>query len=91
MAKPGQYLLPPAADLALLSEQASASVIQAVNEENRRAHTYAMLGMICGTVSFLACIASFSYLVINGHPQAAGVILGTGVLAIIGRMIAARL
>jgi hypothetical protein len=47
--------------------------------------------MICGTTSFLACVGAFSYLAINNHPTAAGVILGTGVLAIVGRMIASRL
>jgi hypothetical protein len=91
MPKTGTYLLPPVAELQLLPPVLAESVIQAVEAENRRAHRYASLGMICGTASFLACIAAFCYLVIESHPAAAGVILGTGVLAIVGRMIAARL
>jgi hypothetical protein len=47
--------------------------------------------MVCATFSFLGCIGSFSYLVVTGHPQSAAVVLGTGVLAIVGRMIASRL
>jgi hypothetical protein len=91
MSKPASYLLPSVAELQQLSDSKAIQVIQAVDAENQRAHTYASLGMICGTTSFLACVGAFSYLAINNHPTAAGVILGTGVLAIVGRMIASRL
>jgi hypothetical protein len=47
--------------------------------------------MGCGTASLLACILAFAYLVMNGHSTEAYVVLGTAVLALIGRMIAARL
>ncbi len=84
-------LLPHADELRSLPLPTVELIIKAVDTENQRGHVYALLGMICGTISFLACIAVFSYLVVHGHPSAAGVILGTGVIAIVGRMIASRL
>jgi hypothetical protein len=61
-----------------------------LNEErdNRRAHFFALAGLVCGTISFLAMNAGFVYLVMTGHPLVAGTVLGAGVLAIGGRVIA---
>ena len=83
-------LLPSAADLSTLSDSTAMRVILAVDLQNARAFSYARSGMICGTVSFMACIASFTFLVMHGHATAAGVVLGTTVLGIVGKMIAAR-
>jgi hypothetical protein len=91
MTKPTTSLLPPVSELSQLTPDAVQLVIESFNAEHRREHSYAILGMLCGTFSFLGCVASFTLLVMNGHPGAAGVILGTGVLAIIGRMLGARL
>jgi len=48
---------------------------------------YAIVGMLCGTFSFLGCLGSYVYLVLQHHEVAAEVVLGATVLAIIGRMI----
>ena len=92
MERPAEALLPySAVELERLPIPTAQAVIQAVDAEQRRAHEYASLGMICGTASFLGCVGAFCYLETTGHPAGAGIILGTGVLATIGRMIAARL
>jgi predicted lysophospholipase L1 biosynthesis ABC-type transport system permease subunit len=79
------------AQLRQLSDEQAKAVLSSVDRANARSHSYAVAGMICGTISFLALIASFTYLVMNGHYTAAGAVFGTGVLAIIGKMIGTRL
>jgi len=90
MAPPDRYLLPPSSELAPLSDEKVKAVIALADNEGRRSNTYANLGMVCGTVSFLGCLGSYVYLVVQNHDAAAGVVLGTTVLAIIGRMIRGR-
>jgi len=85
------YLLPSAKELAQLSDATAAASLQVLDHAHRREHSYATLAMICGTVGFLACIGIFAYLVINGHPRAGAIVLGTGVLTIIGQIINSRL
>jgi hypothetical protein len=84
-------LLPPASELAKLSDQQAVAVFELVDRANRREHSYALAALLCGTVSFLGVVAGFLYLVVQGHTQAAGVLLGAAVLAIVGQMIGSRL
>jgi hypothetical protein len=84
-------LLPPVAQLRQLSDEQAKAVLSAVDRANARSHSYAIAGMVCGTISFLALIASFTFLVMHGHYTAAGGVFGTGVLAIISKMIGTRL
>jgi len=91
MARRTESLLPQSSELRLLSNEQAAMVMRIVDAENRRAHSYAVVGMICSTVSFLVCLVAFVYLVTLGHSEAAGIVLGATVLATIGRMISARL
>lgn len=90
MAPPDKYLLPSARELELLSEAKVHELVKLASEESQRELRYATLGMICGTVSFLGCLASYVVLVLENHDRAAAVVLGTTVLAIVGRMIGGR-
>jgi hypothetical protein len=87
MAPSKRSLLPPPSQLAKLSDEQTKSALALIDNESRRANTYAIVGMVCGTLSFLGCLGSYVYLVTQHHDQAAGVVLGATVLAIVGRMI----
>ncbi len=84
-------LLPPTSQIAKLTEAQTTVVINALDKVNARDHSYAVAGLICGTVSFMAALNIFAYLIVRGHATAASSVLGTSVLAIIGYMIRARL
>jgi hypothetical protein len=86
-----QSLLPTIEILRELPEATALAVIQAASDEQRRETNYASLAMVCGTLSFLGCIGAFCYLVAIGHQQSSILVLGAGVLAIVVRMITARL
>ncbi len=90
MAPPDKSLLPPSAELELLSNEKVKVIVALADSESRRSSTYAIVGMLCGTVSFLGCLGSYVYLVMQHHDVAAEVVLGATVLAIIGRMIRGR-
>ena len=47
--------------------------------------------MVCGTLGLMTCLLVFAGLVETAHPQAGGLVLGTGVLAIVGQIINSRL
>jgi predicted membrane protein len=55
------------------------------------AFTYALTGLIIGGVIAVALIAGFIYLVMQGHPAAAGSLLGTGALGMVAAFRATRL
>jgi len=86
-----QPLLPSPADLSALHDAVAVRVVDAAVANLNNNHRYAMTGMICGTISFLGCVAAYVYLVADGHPKAATLALGAAVLSVIGRMLAARL
>jgi hypothetical protein len=65
--------------------------MMAIRAEHDRSLTYALRLGLLGAACFLALIVGYVYLVIQGHPHAAGWLLGTGALAIVGQLIAARL
>ena len=90
MSRTGRVLLPQSRQLAALSVETAREVLALADAESRRAHRYAALGFLCGTFSLLLCLAAYVYLVVHGHDTAAGVVLGTGILAVIGTMIRAR-
>jgi hypothetical protein len=62
-----------------------------IDSINSREHSYGILGMVCGTISLLGALGSFTYLAMNGHPKSATVVLGSTVLTVIGKMIGGRL
>jgi len=41
------------------------------------------MGLIAGTLSFIICIGSFTYLVVESHERAAYTILGATVLGVV--------
>lgn len=90
MAPPEKYLLPTSHELEQLTDEKVKALIMLANAESRRSNIYAITGMLCGTCSFLSCLGGFVFLVLHGHETAAGVVLGTTVLATIGRMIRGR-
>jgi len=73
-----------------LSDEKVKSLVEFSGGQSRESTMYAAVGMLCGTVSFLACLAAYVYLVKANHEVAAGAVLGTSVLGIIGSMIRAR-
>lgn len=87
MAPPDKYLLPPTSELQALSDEKIKVIAALADADSRRSNGYAIIGMLCGTISFLGCLGSYVYLVAQHHDTAAGVVLGTTVLGIIGRMI----
>jgi putative Mn2+ efflux pump MntP len=84
-------LLPPVSQLKALTIEQTHAVVTLIDRENARSHSYATTGLICGTVSFLALIGSFTYLVTHGYYKSASSIFGAGVLTIISKMLAQRL
>jgi len=90
MAPPDKWLLPATDDLETLSDEKVKSIVALADSQGSRNYTYAIVGMLCGTVSFLGCLGSYVYLVMQHHDVAAEVVLGATVLAIIGRMIRGR-
>jgi hypothetical protein len=91
MAREPAYLLPAPDELSVLTDLTAAKALEVIDNANRREHSYASLAMVCGTVGLMTCILSFAYLVVTGHPQAGGLALGTGVLAIVGQIVNSRL
>jgi hypothetical protein len=87
MASPDKYLLPSTMELEPLSDEKVRLLVELADSVNRRSNTYSIVGMACGTISFIGCLSSYVYLVAMHHDAAAGVVLGTTVLAIVGRMI----
>jgi hypothetical protein len=85
-------LLPiPAKDLALLSDSKVQMVLESVDRERARRHSYAMFAMAVGGVSFISCLGCAAYMDHIGYPRTALLVLGTAVLSTIGKMIASRL
>lgn len=91
MAPTTRSLVPPARDLALLSDTKVQSICDLTDREGQRYHRYAMFGMACGTMSFFACLATSAYLVRIGSPKMAAVVLGAAVLSTVGKMLASRM
>ena len=57
----------------------------------RMEYRYAMAGLAIAGVGLVSIVGGFIYLVMNGHPQAAGCLLGAGVLSLITAFIKTRL
>jgi hypothetical protein len=85
------YLLPAPDELSALSDSTAAKAIQVIDNANKREHSYAIVAMVCGTLGLMTCLLVFAYLVRTGHPQAGGLVLGAGVLAIVGQIVNSRL
>ncbi len=83
-------LLPTPSELVGLSDDQVKSIVSLAAAEGRHTFAYDLAGLLCGTVSFLSALAIFVYLVMHQHEGPAGVVLGTTVLAIVGRMIRRR-
>jgi hypothetical protein len=74
-----------------LAPEAQSQAIKLANDIHHRRWSYAMTGMLCGTVTVIACVGGFVFLVVGGHDIAAGALLGTSVLTVIAQIIRARL
>lgn len=90
MPKQQTALVPPASELANLSEGQLRPLMDAITKVNTLEHWYAVFGMFCGTLCLLGSLGTFAYLVHDGHPKSAAVVLGTTVLGIIRQMISRR-
>ncbi len=90
MPPPDKSLLPRKSDLQSLNDEQVRAVVALVDSEGRRGLIYSVLGMVCGTISFLASLAAFVYLVLHGHERVAAVVLGATIVTIVGRMIQGR-
>jgi|SRR5271157_2108727 len=66
-------------------------IVQAATDEARWEFWYAVASLAGGVITVLSAVGGFVYLVMNNHPQAAGSLLGTGVLGLIQGFIRARL
>jgi hypothetical protein len=91
MAREPVYLLPATDELSVLSDTTAAKALEVIDNANRREHSYASLAMVCGTLGLMTCVLACAWLAETGHPQAGGLVLGTGVLAIVGQIINSRL
>ena len=78
-------------ELSVLSDTTAAKALEVIDNANRREHSYASLAMVCGTLGLMTCVLACAWLAETGHPQAGGLVLGTGVLAIVGQIINSRL
>lgn len=58
---------------------------------DRQAFAYAMTGLVIGGLIAIGVIVGFVYLVVNGHPEAAGSLLGASVLGMIAGFRSSRL
>jgi hypothetical protein len=90
MAKTPVALVPQASDLAKLTEAQTSELMNLVAHVNTLEHRYAVIGMLCGTMSLICSLAAFVYLVKAEHPTSAGVVLGAAVLGILRQMITGR-
>ncbi len=75
----------------MVTDATAAKALEVIDHANRREHSYASLAMVCGTLGLMSCILVFAWLVETGHPEAGGLVLETGVLAIVGQIINSRL
>jgi hypothetical protein len=91
MAREPIYLLPATDELSVLTDATAVKALEVIDNANRREHSYASLAMVCGTLGLMTCVLACAWLAETGHPQAGGLVLGTGVLAIVGQIINSRL
>jgi hypothetical protein len=66
-----------------VSPDLPAKIVDAGQAELAREFQYALVSLVFGGLVSLAIIGGFVFLVIQNHPQAAGALLGTGVLNIV--------
>jgi hypothetical protein len=66
-------------------------ITQAGMIERTQEYRYAMAALFCGLTAFGGVVGGFIYLVMHGHPGAAGGLLATGVLSLIGAFLRSRL
>jgi hypothetical protein len=66
-------------------------LIQVRDRELRREFIYAASALSVAALGLVMVIGGFVYLVMQGHPTAAGSLLGAGVLGLIAGFIRARL
>jgi hypothetical protein len=84
-------LLPQPDELAALDSGKIELLLTAVKQEGDRDLHYAALSMKCGTGCLIASLILFTFLVMQGHDNAAAVIFGTSVLGLLGKIVLARL
>jgi hypothetical protein len=84
-------LLPKPKEFEKLTDAQTQIVMSTIRDANNNDLAYAQLTAVCGFLSLMGCIGTFAYLIETGHPQAAGTVVATGVLGIVGQFIKSRL
>jgi len=67
------------------------AIIEARKDALRLEYRYAMAGMAFAGLGLVSVIGGFIFLVMFGHPEAAGALLGAGILGLIGAFLKTRL
>ena len=68
-----------------------ALVLQVRNRELRREFVYAAMALGIAALALILVLGGFVYLVMQGHPTEAKILLGAGVLGLIASFVRARL
>jgi uncharacterized membrane protein len=68
-----------------------ATLMQARDRELQREFAYAALALAVAALALILVLGGFVYLVMQGHPTEAKILLGAGVLGLIASFIRARL
>jgi hypothetical protein len=67
------------------------AIVRAREAAVKMEYRYAMAGLAIAGVGLVSVIGGYMYLVMSGHPQAAGCLLGAGILSLITAFIKTRL
>jgi hypothetical protein len=89
--KSSTNLIPAAKDLAALPDGTALKALEVIDRASERRHSYAMRGMLCGTVGLVSSVGAFAFLVHDGHPREAFALLGVNVIGLLLQMIKSRL
>ncbi len=66
-------------------------ITQAGMIERTQEYRYAVTALVCGFFAFVVLVGGFIYLVMQGHPTPAGLLLGAGTLGLVAGFVRARL
>ena len=87
-------LLPSPEQLLLYAEageEVPLAIVDARSQAVKMEYRYAMAGLAIAGMGLVSVVGGFIFLVMYGHPQAAGCLLGAGILGLIGAFIKTRL
>jgi hypothetical protein len=84
---PQAFLDLTASQFAALSDAKATELLRVQAELNQQKTRHARWALVMGTLSYLASLGTFAYLVMNEHPKMAGLALSTSVLTVIKRIL----